>query len=111
MWPWPDIATLGIQKPRGSAAALSNSVPDWVRLGEVERLPSGYQREPLRTPVGANGPGPVEVGARPRNAVATSGPPESSEAFCTTHPLEPWKLLVNMLAPTYSALASTPILS
>src|SRR5437867_2948869 len=50
MWPWPDSATLGIQKPRGLVAAGSKSVPDWISVGVPVRLPTSYQREPLRPP-------------------------------------------------------------
>src|SRR6058998_1309569 len=51
MCPWPDAATLGIQKPRGLVEAESNSVPDWTSVGVPVRLPISYQREPLRPPV------------------------------------------------------------
>src|SRR2546421_12457360 len=50
MWPWPETATLGIQKPRGLVAAESNRVPDWSRAGVPVRLPISYQREPFRPP-------------------------------------------------------------
>jgi hypothetical protein len=44
-----------------------------------------------------------------RNAVATSGPPASTDAFFTTNPVEPMKVLPeNMFVPMYSAFASTP---
>src|SRR2546428_8436729 len=51
MWPWPETAMLGIQKPRGLVAAESKSVPDWSSVGVPARLPISYQREPLRPPV------------------------------------------------------------
>src|SRR5262252_6098716 len=51
MWPWPEAATLGIQKPRGFEFVESKSVPDWTRAGVVVRLPISYQRAPFRPPL------------------------------------------------------------
>src|SRR3954469_242698 len=50
MCPWPEAATLGIQKPRGLLLAESKSIPLCVRLGVAVRLPISYQRDPLRPP-------------------------------------------------------------
>src|SRR5258706_14857381 len=50
MWPWPDIAQLGMVYPRGFVAAVSNSVPACRRTGVDARLPNWYQRAPFRPP-------------------------------------------------------------
>src|SRR5260370_41339252 len=50
MCPWPDMATLGIQYPKGLLPALSKRVPAWTRVGVVVRLVISYQRDPLRPP-------------------------------------------------------------
>ena len=49
-WPCPLAAIDGIQKKRGLEAAGSNMVPDWIRLGVVDRLPIWYQRSAVRSP-------------------------------------------------------------
>src|SRR5204863_2561900 len=59
MCPWPDIATLGIQKPRGLTEAESKSVPDCVRTGVKVRFEIWYHRDALRPPPTA--PTPLEL--------------------------------------------------
>src|SRR5664280_580885 len=50
MWPWPDMAQLGIQKLRGLLAAESNNVPDCASTGVPVRLVIWYHRDPSRPP-------------------------------------------------------------
>src|SRR5262249_61341685 len=57
-FPWPLAAMEGIQKNLGLLAAMSKSVPDWVSVGVVARLPIWYQRSPSRSP--PEPPTPVE---------------------------------------------------
>src|SRR4249919_2848493 len=49
----------GIQKNRGLEPAVSNIVPDCVRVGVVFRLPTWYQRAASRSPPAA--PAPLEL--------------------------------------------------
>ena len=59
--PWPFIAIEGIQKKRGLEPAVSNSVPDWVRVGGRVQVPDLV---PARgVPVAAAAPDAARVDA------------------------------------------------
>src|SRR5205085_10758551 len=86
--PWPLVATLGIQYPRGLLAAESNSVPDCTSVGVLVRLPISYQREAFRPPL------------------VTGVPPLSTCKLCAVHSVSAPVSLLRVISAAHRRVSS-----